>query len=263
MKNQFSSIYSKIDKFYKVCKPRIIQPNKVLRVVYIHYPVNGKDGGRKRPDWFDFELCFKNLYHTLSNSTVPFTIDILMDGSPTDNWILNYSNLISLHEFPSCGGGAPLVQRIYEFVESTEWDNDDIVYIIENDYLHLATWPEKLVAAINSFGTDNYYSLYDHPDKYTEGVYVDLKSNILVSEDMNHWRTTPSTCFSFATTKRTLLEDTDIFQIPGILDHLFFTMLGAAKRRKLFTPIPSLSTHCMSKWMAPRIDWQLVGEELR
>ena len=229
----------------------------MIRIVYIHYPVSGNGSGRKRPEWFDFELCFKNLIHTLRLSKVPFTIDVLMDGNPVGNWILNYSELIQLHEYPFCGGGAPLVQRIHEFVMNSSWPKNDLVYVLENDYIHVEGWPNRLNSAIDTFGRDNYFTLYDHPDKYKEKVYQDLTSQVLLSNDQFHWRTVPSTCFSFVTSKRLLQQDADVFLIPGILDHLLFTMLNCAKGRKLFSPIPSLSTHCMDKWMSPGVDWRL------
>ena len=233
----------------------------MIRVIYLHYPVSGSGSkSKKRPSWFDFERCFLNLLSTISESSVSCEINVFVDGSPKDNWILKYQDRINLIEFASCGGGAPLIKRIYDFIREQKWSKSDIIYILENDYLHVPHWPEHILAAVQTFGSDNYYSLYDHPDKYIERDYAELSSRILLSKDNLHWRTTPSTCFSFVTTRRLLEKDADIFLLPDMRDHLLFTMLFCAKGRKLFSPMPSLSTHCMEKWLSPGIDWETLSQ---
>ena len=85
------------------------------------------------------------------------------------------SDKVALHEYPPCGGSL-LIQRIYDFISVSRWSSKDIIYILENDYLHKSGWPEHLMSAIKTFGSDNYYTLYDHPDKYTEKAYKSLTS---------------------------------------------------------------------------------------
>ena len=236
---------------------------KVIRIIYLHYPVAGRDSsGKKRPEWFDFEDCFKNLLHTLSLTSIPWSIDILMDGEKSENWIFRYlrSDKVMIHEYPSCGGGSLLIQRIYDFIAASRWSNRDSIYILENDYLHKPGWPEHLVSAIKTFGNDNYFTLYDHPDKYTQRAYKRLTSQVLLASDSYHWRTTPSTCFSFVVSRYLLEKDSDIFLIPKMEDHLLFTMLACAKNRRLLSPIEGLSTHCMEKWMSPGVDWRSLAK---
>ena len=234
----------------------------MIRIVYQHYPVSGYgSSSKKRPEWFDFEDCFKNLLHTLSLTSIPWSIDILMDGEKSDNWIFKYlqSDKVALHEYPSCGGSL-LIQRIFDFISASKWSSRDTIYILENDYIHKPGWPEHLVSAINTFGTDKYYTLYDHPDKYSERDYKNLASQVLLASDSYHWRTTPSTCFSFVASKHLLEKDSEIFLIPKMADHLIFTMLSCTKNRRLLSPIQGLSTHCMKKWMSPRVDWQSLAK---
>ena len=78
--------------------------------------------------------------------------------------------------------------------------------------------PEHLVSAIKTFGNDNYFTLYDHPDKYTQRAYKRLTSQVLLASDSYHWRTTPSTCFSFVVSRYLLEKDSDIFLIPKMED---------------------------------------------
>ena len=137
----------------------------MIRIIYLHYPVAGRDSSdKKRPEWFDFEDCFKNLLHTLSLTSIPWSIDILMDGEKSENWISKYLRFdkVMLHEYPPCGGSLQ-IQRIFDFISASKWSSRDTIYILENDYIHKPGWPEHLVSAINTFGTDKYYTLYDHP----------------------------------------------------------------------------------------------------
>jgi len=129
---------------------------------------------------------------------------------------------------------------------------------LENDYLHVDDWYEKIIDIFETYNIDGYVSLYDHLDKYIDPAYNDLVSQIYITKS-SHWRTVPSTCGSFVVNKRTLDNDYDI-HTSFYSDHDKFIWLGQNRNRLILSPIPSLSTHCSHKFMAPLIDWNKINK---
>lgn len=95
----------------------------------------------------------------------------------------------------------------------------DLVYFLENDYLHQEGWLSKVFEAYDSPLPFDYLSLYDHKDKYIYDMYQDLRSKVMCSET-HHWRTAPSTCASFIVDAGTLTADHDILG-SGLTDYYF------------------------------------------
>jgi len=62
-----------------------------------------------------------------------------------------------------------------------KFDYDDIVYFVENDYLHLPDSSKVLLDAFE-LGFD-YITLYDHPDKYIDGINPLVSAG---SEELTH-----------------------------------------------------------------------------
>jgi hypothetical protein len=90
-------------------------------------------------------------------------------------------------------------------------------------------------------------------------MYDNLVSKIITTE-IHHWRTTPSTCGSFIINRKIFEEDYDI-QSTHVGDHNTFLWLNENRQRFVFTPIPGLSTHCMEDLMSPTIDWEKINNK--
>lgn len=131
-----------------------------------------------------------------------------------------------------------------------EQKDEDEVLFSECDYLWLSSSGQKLLDALRKLP---YVSPYDHPDKYLLDKKVDIK---LVNG--KHWRSTPSTTSTFATTRDNFLKQKDIFYKYGYLDKARWEEMGSDV---LFTPIPTLATHCVTSQMAPGIDWKEEWEK--
>ena len=156
------------------------------------------------------------------------------------------------------GNEAGSFLRTLEIVESLGYDDDTIIYFIEDDYLHRENWCEVLIEAFSL--PTHYVSLYDHLDKYIDSGYDDLVSKVFHT-DTCHWRTVPSTCNTYAGKMGQLKQDMVIHKHfsaaspDGIsMDHAKFVELGRHGRR-LITPMPGYSTHC-DLLHSPCIDWE-------
>jgi hypothetical protein len=223
-----------------------------IHILYRHYNISGNDG-KNRPEWFDFQKCFINLLNTINDDRV--NIHVVMDGKARHNWIGNYQKFYTLHEIQA-GDDHSSFKQTWEIAKTLDIKDNDLIYFLENDYLHVDGWVDKVVDLFSTYNNLNYVSLYDHNDKYFLSMYEDLVSKIFTSET-HHWRTTPSTCGSFIISKNIFEEDfIDHTTIKG--DHNKFLHLNQTKNRFVLTPIPGLSTHCMEGLMSPTINWSKI-----
>ena len=134
--------------------------------------------------------------------------------------------------------------------------DDDLIYFLENDYMHVNGWTDKLFDLYETYKFLDYVSLYDHNDKYFLPIYRGLTSLIFPTKS-HHWRTTPSTCGSFIATKQKIKEDFDILStMRG--DHEKWLWLNNHRKRSVLTPLPGLSTHCMNNLLSPTIRWEEI-----
>jgi len=224
-----------------------------IHIFYSHYNVTHTDN-KNRPGWFDYEKCFLNLLNSIKDKA-NIKLNILMDGKIEDNWIKKYKHLYTAYEFS--GGIIDVITRsVYKIIKDYECNDNDLIYILENDYLHINNWSEKLIELYSTFNALNYISLYDHNDKYFLPQYQDLVSKIITT-NTHHWRTTPSTCGSYIVPKKIFDEDYEI-QTTIIGDHNKHLYLNEHKNRFILTPIPGLSTHCANSLLSPTIDWSKI-----
>ena len=220
-----------------------------IHIFYRHYNVSGTDN-RSRPKGFDFEKCFVNLLNTIQNKNIE--LHVVFDGDINSNFIGKYQDKFTTHLIKAGNDQLSFFQT-WEIAKSISMEQTDLVYFIENDYLHLQGWDKKVTELFGTYKLLHYVSLYDHNDKYFLPMYEDLVSKIFTTET-HHWRTTPSTCGSFIITKQLFDLDYDIHtSIVG--DHNKFLQLAEDRNRMVITPIPGLSTHCMEGLMSPTIKW--------
>ena len=229
---------------------------KKIHIFYSHYCVEGK-GNKLRPEWFDYENCFTNLLNTIKNKD-NIILNIVMDGKIDNNWIKKYKEFYNSYEFD--GGDIEIITKsIYKIIKEYKCDDNDLIYILENDYLHVDGWDKKVIELYQTFDGLNYISLYDHNDKYFLQQYDDLASKIITTNS-HHWRTTPSTCGSYIVPKHIFDDDYEI-QTTIIGDHIKHVYLNEHKERFILTPIPGLSTHCMETLLSPTIDWKQISNK--
>jgi hypothetical protein len=208
-----------------------------------------------RPHWFSYEKCFENLLKTIQGYD-NIHLTLAMDGEITSDFAYNYKDKYTLFQTHN-NSSLKSFRDLMEYVKKQPMESNDLIYWLENDYLHVDGWVNKVVTLFETYLGLDYVSLYDHNDKYFFPSYDDLVSKIIVTKN-HHWRTTPSTCGSYLITRKTFDEDYDIWY-PATGDHDTFTYLNHSRNRFVFTPIPGLSTHCMNGLMSPTIDWQTIN----
>ena len=228
-----------------------------IHIFYLHYNITSTDN-KNRPAWFDYEKCFINLLNTIKSKS-NIKLHIMMDGEINKNWIAKYREYYTFTEFNG-GSMESVTKNLHNTIRNYPCAKDDLIYSLENDYLHLEGWSDKVIELYTTYGESlSYVSLYDHNDKYFAPMYDSLASKI-VTTNSQHWRTTPSTCGSYITTKKIIDEDYDdqTGVTTPIGDHHKWLFLTETKSRFIISPVPGLSTHCMEGLESPTIDWSKI-----
>jgi len=224
--------------------------------IFIRHCNSQESGSRlSRPFWFSKESAFLNLIKT---SSFKNDICIIFDGNSDLHFIKNYNQKI-IH-IEDGGSDTKSFRFLINYILSQNINDEDIIYILEDDYIHVQGWDIVMSNGFNDIGPD-YMTLYDHYDKYTK-MYPTLKSQIILSRDC-HWRTTPSTTNTYACKFKTLKKHANIhLEFADISkkvtdDHGKFISLWK-NGSNLISPIPGYSTHCVDEFLSPMRAWNTI-----
>ena len=204
-----------------------------------------------RPDWFTYKKCYESIKSEAEDLT------ILLDGT-VQNHHFEFASDDKVIEFEGGSDHASLGYAL-QWVASQDFANDDIIYLVEDDYMHRPGWHAAL-GEILQYPSVDYVTLYDHADKYMP-MYSDLVSRLYQTKS-SHWRTTPSTCNTYAgkwsTFKRHFQDHHMKWCMPEHThdgyDHTKFVELWKAGSN-LLSAVPGFSTHCENQFISPVIDW--------
>ena len=204
--------------------------------------------------------CLENFLKHFPSEEITLYADNVSDE--TYEWLQTYD----LEVIRTNGGSSAAGFRIV-LDEALKLDDTEIVYFVEDDYLHLENSRQVLLEGLER--TD-YVTLYDHVDKYmpaSEGgnPYIDEdaaeETKVFLTKS-SHWKLTNSTTMTFAAKVKTLREDEPTWRkhIEGKHPNDFGCFIELRNNgRSLSSPMPGLSTHCEPMWAAPLIDWEQVN----
>tara|TARA_B100001939_G_C16945583_1_gene620139 strand:- start:399 stop:1091 length:693 start_codon:yes stop_codon:yes gene_type:complete len=207
---------------------------------------------QNRPEWWDKEKVFKNFKRTLNFETTNYTI--VYDkhyGNRSETFLKDEENVYEI----DCGKESLSFIETLNYSLSKDFDDDTIIYFLEDDYVHRPDWDKILIDGFNL--PVDYVTLYDHGDKYQE-MYEDLMTKVHHTE-LSHWIPTPSTTNTFAVKFKTIKEDQNIHRyfstsFEPSADHNKFLELHQ-KKRILISSLPGYSTHAHKEFLSPCIDW--------
>lgn len=254
---------------------------KKLRVIY---RISDKGNPKRKLDNADKESCLNNAKREFGEDDIHVIADNCFF-----NTIKMIESLGLRWESTSLGNIGSFLFALNKVIK--EYDSDDYVYFLEDDYLHL---PRSKKVLLEGLKTADYVTLYDHPDKYLDsknggnpfnhGSFQ--KSEIFVTESA-HWRTINSTTMTFASKVKTIKEDFQILKkqprkgIPddfamfltltkqkNLLDcallgmekkkaalNILRNIFSFRKKRILISSIPGFATHTEMNYLSPVIKW--------
>jgi hypothetical protein len=225
------------------------------------------DAGYKKikPSFINNENCLKNALSVFPFEKHDWSIIADNTSEQTNIMMEKYLPSESIY-YTSIKSGAGTFN--YALDMALKFDKNDVVYFLENDYIHKTNSDVILLEGINAGG--DYVSLYDHPDKY---IPSSRGGNQFIDDDggeitkvyltkSSHWKITNSTTMTFASKVNTLMEDEDILRkwtnmgsYPRDFD-MFIELRN--KGKVLLTSIPGYSTHGESAWLSPLTNWELI-----
>ena len=208
------------------------------------------------------EACLQNCADVFGSSRLTVFGDRL-DKATKDMVDSLGIQLIEVNE----GSGGGTFRRAAR--EAMEMDDSEVVYLLEDDFLHLPHAPEAIMDGLGSGAS--YVTLYDHPDKYIDGkmggnppVKDGGEATRLLCGNVCHWKITNSTVMTFASTVGQLRHDWNVFlkYCPGRYtdDYKLFRTLRR-KGRTLLSSVPGAATHCESKFLSPFTDWTAIAKK--
>jgi len=205
-------------------------------------------GFRSRYSNFSREKCFKNFIETLKGNEGKYKLTIFFDcafGEPQ-----KYFKSYDIIKFRA-GTETKSFLFLIGYIRSLKLNDDDQIYIIEDDYLHKNNWFSILQEGFQ-LDKARYLTLYDHSDKY----HLYPHESFVYKTDSCYWKTTGSTTNSFATKYKYLIEDFNIHEAHSLvgkqsLDHLKFCKIHELFPNCLISSIPGYSTHCELSYWTP------------
>jgi hypothetical protein len=227
----------------------------------IIYRISDAGYNKVKPDYINNELCLKNAVNVFNDAEWSIIAD--NTSAETNSMIELYIPKNHINHV-SIGHGAGTFNLALD--EALQHSDDEIIYFIENDYLHK---PESQKIIQEGFGLGaSFVSLYDHPDKYLdptqggnpycEGGAEDTRVYLTNS---CHWKITNSTTMTFAAKVSTLKRVESILRKHTSTSHpndfqMFLELRNL--NELLITSIPGYSTHGETAWLSPLTEWNKI-----
>lgn len=204
----------------------------------IFYRISDNSYVKPKLPGIDKKFCLNNFLSIFPKKDATIIADNCSEE--TLNWLKNLDLDVVISNFGNAGAlsNALMLGCILS-------SGDELIYQVEDDYLHKPEAYQKLIEADEANIAD-YYTLYDHPDKYTRDYGFGETSQVRMVQ-WQHWRYTISTTMTFACRAKTLIQDYQIWMYylrneSHPPDHSIFTELNT-KGRKLAVAIPGLACH--------------------
>jgi hypothetical protein len=227
----------------------------IFRHVYISAD-SARFPHKSRPEGFTHLACLQNLVETILQSKYfsKVKLHILYNGNQDEfssdkvAIFLAESEVHAMVTLVEARSAVESALAMLESIEDLSKNNDDLIYILENDYIHAPNWIEEVVEVYSSDINFDYISLYDHPDRYK--LHSNYKNSNLYVTNTRHWISAPSTCGTFLF-KRSVYKRDFRWLFSTHNDHQMFKRLTGKLKRKLITPVPGLAVHCMNDHLDP------------
>jgi hypothetical protein len=229
----------------------------------IIYRISDAGYNKVKPDYINNENCLKNALQIFPTSEYDWSIIADNISEETNNMVQKYISRDHIL-YVSVGHGAGTFNLALD--EALQSPDDEIVYFLENDYLH-KLGSDKIFIEGFDLGA-SFISLYDHPDKYMgpdqggnpycEGGAEDTRVYLTNS---CHWKITNSTTMTFASKVSTLKRVESILRkwTDGTHPNDFNMFLELREQNELLiTSIPGHSTHGETAWLSPLTNWNTI-----
>ena len=190
----------------------------------------------------------------------------LIDGKNIDIISLNhnkYKDLIKEQKTKETFSNLASLMNSFEIGKD---QSEDLIFFIEDDYLHFEPMLEEMVASYERISSQLKKDLFMCPSDYPYLYMNNEKTNILIG-NKRHWRTINKTLCTFMTSKDLLNKYWENFEKTCIdRNDPFEKYINEIYEKEIcISPIKSLSLHLTnvnsSYGLAPFIDYKKLWEE--
>lgn len=235
----------------------------------IIYRISDTGYNKVKPDYITNENCLRNFISVFGNQD----LEIIADNcsKETLQMVTKYCHPNRITSV-SIGHGAGTFNLALDM--ALKWEDDEIVYFVENDYLHLQGSPQILEEGFK-LGAP-YITLYLHPDKFIPpfaggNPEVDQDGGYMTKifrGETQLFGMFNSTTMTFAAQVKQLKEDEAILRkwTSGTHPDDFKMFLELRDNGKaLLCPLNTFSTHGETNWLAPlyKVKQENLVEEWR
>ena len=150
--------------------------------------------------------------------------------------------------------------------ESAKENTDDLVFFVEDDYLHFEPMMEEMIASYERISSQTNKDIFMCPVDYPYLYMDNEKTNVLIG-NKRHWRTVSETLCTFMTSKKFLEKYWDNFYKTCLDRHDPFEKYinEIYKSEICVSPLKSLSVHFTnvnsSYGLSPFIDYKKLWTE--
>lgn len=268
-------------------------PQYDLTVAYRIYPFISKVPPLYPDDKLKLvEACVHSFRESLGNLKVK--VFFLLDACPPEykETILKYfpEDDVEFREYSERKGNFGTFKEQIDILSTQEYS--ELVYFAEDDYIYLPNALQDLVQFMKDTPKADFSTPYDHPDYY-HSLYHDYAAQVMY-DSTRHWRTGASTTLTFMTRKSILKEVSSTLRsystenkdicvwmaltkinvwnfwkpLKYILSERWifgyfrrtwqfnWKQILFGKSYSLWVPMPTLSTHMESDFLAPLIEWE-------
>jgi hypothetical protein len=194
-------------------------------MLYTLYRISDKGNPKRKLQHADKFYCLNNFIEVFGKENLVVFADNC--NEETINSIRSFG--IKLIELPALGNALSFI-AVLDFALK-HFNDNDTVYFVEDDYLHLKN---AGVILNEGLALADYVTLYDNPDKYTDVkngghnhfiIENGEETKVLLTAS-SHWKITNSTTMSFATHIKILREDSKLWQFYKTQDYQAFQKLA-------------------------------------
>lgn len=235
------------------------------------------DGTEDKPRWNGkkkleiLRKCYLSLQKGLDKNdhiiivndrTTEDTLNWMKENTVAKFSVVNIPPLSEIRETHPYPAYHPVVvnacpQLMEIIVDCAERNPDEVLYICEDDYLHV----EHAILAMKAVfvqGYKGFYVPYDYPDRYTLDT---SRLCELHAGPYGHLRSIPSATLTIAATANTWLKYKYELLRAGVFADDSWTWKAFAQAGAL-CPVPGHATHLQDNCITPYVNWQIIYEQL-
>ena len=255
----FPSDFFEHKGFFGSCGLGLVQP----KPIHVFYRLSSKDAtvSKNKLPFASKKYCLDNFISVFGKENIHIQADNCSEE------VIN-ELVESKINFKKTNYSSSPESFIMLLEEVKKLEDNDIIYIVEDDYLHLPNAKKVLFEGLLTGA--HYVTGYDHPDKYINAdkggnPYVESGGEVtrLLLTASSHWKMTNSTCLTFVTTAKQIKEDFDVwkkntFEVPSLGSFYAFITLREEKEKVLISAVPGISTHTETLWLSPLKNWNKI-----